>query len=195
MRTSGSGQSASQSSRLCHACLSVLKRKSFHYSRCYPHHVSLQAFIEASRMKCDICSWMLSVLPESDQETLSVLSEGRISNNMIATDSDGSISESRSRLKDSLQMRQDWLKWDSMVSFTGIQIRCLRGWEYHKSAQATLHIYLNPSYQGYFLPSRRVYDGWLRGFWEDMDRRKGCAWRNGLLLITHKCVSIRASTL
>lgn len=120
---SGNRQSASQSSHLYHACLSVLTRQSFQKARCYSHHISLKAFMEASRMECYICSWMLSVLPESDQETLRALSEERISNNMVAVGNNVSVSDSRTMLWQALQADQSGCTW--------ICRTCSPGWKYN----------------------------------------------------------------
>lgn len=188
-RASGSGQSAGQSSRLCHACLSVLTRQDFQEHKCYPHHDSLKAFLEASRRKCYICSWMLSVLPESYQENLEALAEGMISDNMIATDIQNSVSDSiRASLPRTLGIGKLWLKWGSRVLFTGIQIRRLRP----SDDEVMIAIYLNPSYKGYFPFSTRVYDNWLSDFWVKVESNRGFAWQNSLELITHTSITIPA---
>lgn len=185
-------QSASQSSHLCHACRSVLTRQSFQKARCYRHHRSLKAFMQASRMKCYICSWMLSVLPESDQETLRALSEKRILNNMVAIENDVSTSDTSTTSWQALQMEQSGRTWDWRDSFTGMEMQCLPSSS--SVGEVRVLIYLNPSYQGYFPLSTRVYDSWLRDFWSAMDWRMSFVWSRGLVLIADEGTSIHTRT-
>lgn len=190
-RASGSEQSASQSSRLCHACLSVLTRHDFQEYKCYPHHDSLKAFMEASRKRCYICSWMLSILPESYEESLRALAQGMISDNMIATDTQDSVSDSiRAGLPQILRIGKSWLKWDSRVRFTGMHIRRGRP----ADDEVMIAIYLNPSYKGYFPLNTRIYDNWLSDFWGKVESSRDFAWQTGLELINHRSIIIPART-
>lgn len=58
----GEMHSSSQLSRLCHACQSVLTRDDLQVDKNYPHHISPEAFVEANRMKCYICSHVFTSL-------------------------------------------------------------------------------------------------------------------------------------
>lgn len=141
-------------------------------------------------MKCYICSWMLSVLPESDQETLRALSEERISNNMVAIENDVSTSDTSTTLWQALQMKQSGHTWDWRDSITGMEMQCLPS----SVGEVRILIYLNPSYQGYFPLSTTVYDSWLRDFWSAMDWRMSFAWTRGLVLIADEGTSIHTIT-
>lgn len=82
-RASGSGQSHSQPYYLCQACLLVLTRVNLVVGKFYSYHTGLKDFVEASRLRRYICSWLFDALPEDDQETLGLLAEGKIPDYLI----------------------------------------------------------------------------------------------------------------
>lgn len=193
IRAPRGGQSAIVLRRLCPACLSVITRQDFERKRCYPHHRSLKRFLEASSMGCYICSWMFEALPISHQEVLMARAEDRISDNMVALDSDDSTSNHRADFRDSLQREQTvWsVKWGSRVSFTGMVI----AQPINVGDEADVSILLHPSYKGYFPPNTTLYDGWLKNFWEDMVKHTESTWDHGLAFISHESTKPRETTV
>lgn len=137
-------------------------------------------------MKCYICSRMLSVLPESYQECLRLLAEGRVSDAMTAADRDARVVSLRTRSRGSQRMNQNILKWDSRISFTGIEIDDGKT----STHELPLALHLNPSYQGHFPLGSAVYDGWLRDFWEHMEQLENSLWRQDIMLLNHEGIAI-----
>lgn len=159
---SGRGQSSSQPTRLCQACLSVLARDDLEVGRDYPHHSTLKAFVEASDMTCYVCSWLLSQIWVKHRNILGQLAEGTTPHHMIVEEgetTDTGASDPRAELIDRLrignEMSGESVSWGS---FTTMRIEAPDIYEscYQISA------YLNPSYEGYFPLERGAYDTLLK---------------------------------
>lgn len=162
---SGSRQSPTQSTRLCQACLSVLARDDLEVERNYPHHGTLRAFVEASDMRCYVCSWVLSPLPENGQSILRLLAKGTNPHHMIVEEgktTDPGASDPRAKLIDRLRKiigaRGESVSW---VSFTTMRIEAPTDFEGYRKISA----YLNPSYEGYFPLDWVFYDDFLKDYW------------------------------
>lgn len=180
---SSTKQSTSQPSLLCQACQSVLTRDKLNFDEFHPHHSSLETFIEASGVRCYICSWLFSGLSVDTQDSLRLLVEGRLQDNMNMEEAqitDGGISNSKTEFLDHIGGRMT--KWDksvSWVSFTGMQIVSTRG------PYLQVWVQLNPLYTGYFPLKTNIYDKSLKAMWEKVANHTTQP-RSAPLIITHQ---------
>lgn len=161
----GEKHPSSQPSRLCHACQSVLTRDDLEAHKKYTHHSSLDAFIEANRMNCYVCSHVFrspGSKPEDIQEILRQAAEGKTPD-VVAKD------ETQSTDYNTSNPRVDFRHWISTfeegreprVSFTDLEI------EYHGGRGYYLKfcIALNPFYEGFLPPNTESYDTLLSAMW------------------------------
>lgn len=182
--TSGSGQSTSQPSRLCQACLSVLKRDGLELETYYPHHSTLRAFIEASKIRCYVCSWILSQVPENDQRILERLAQGKAPDYMTVEEdenTDTGVSDPRAKLRDCLRDR--FGAWDESVSWDSFTAMEIRPWVGSQDCRR-ISVYLNPSHEGYFPLDTRVHDTFLSNYWKALAFK--CVWRDKLFVASHE---------
>lgn len=185
---SGSGQSPSQSTRLCQACLFVLAQDNLEVRKNYRHHSTLRAFVEASNMRCYVCSWLLSQVHEDDRSVLVQLAEGIIPHHMIVEEgktTDTDASDPRAELIDRLRyFNEEESEGVSWVSFTTMRIEAPTDCEgcYKISA------YLNPSYEGCFSLDRGVHDTLLKNYW--IARSVNRVWSEKLVITSYEGKSI-----
>lgn len=72
-----SSQTFSQPSHLCQACLSVITRDDLVGGRYYPHHSSLDTFVQAALDGCYHCSQLLASININDREDIILLAKGK----------------------------------------------------------------------------------------------------------------------
>lgn len=181
-RASGSGQSRGQPSHLCQACLSVLTRDDLELNKLYPHHKDVKALVEASRMRCYICSWLLVNLPTDAQEGLDLLAEGKMPDDTVVQEArpiSRFTSDTRGGTLDYIQnyTRGKLGEGEFWVSFTNLKIVKL----FRRSPEVAFC--LNPLYDGYIPSTTRVYDTWLSNIWLSV-LGDICNRRNVLAIIT-----------
>lgn len=190
------GQSASQPSRLCQACLSVLERDGLELGTCYPHHSTMRGFVEASNTRCYVCSYLLSRLqrhwPQSLRVILEQLAEGEALDRIFVEEDEDIISgvsypraDLRSCLRDVIETWDESVSW---VSFTVMRIEARVGSEDYRRVS----VYLNPSHEGYFPLDTGVYDNLLWDYWRFLATRM--PWTDRLLLTSHEGISILTLT-
>lgn len=186
----GSRQSPSHSTRLCPACLSVLARDDLEVDRNYPHHDTLRAFVEASDMRCYVCSWLVSKLCEHAQSILRRLAKGTNPHHLIVEEgetTDTGASDRRVRATDHLrdvnELCAQTVPW---VSFTTMRIEPAFGGSCYKIL--ALH---NPSYKGYFLLDAEDYDFFRKDYLGEFSS----VWRERLIIISYEGISILTLTI
>lgn len=169
-RASDSGQSTSQSSRLCQACLSVFMRDELEVGFDYfPHHSSLDAFIEAAQARCYICSSVFLSLPSDKQESLRLLASGKEPNQTSLEKKQlGTGINSFSPEKHMHSFRDDLegrLLRGRMrfVSFTGMGFF----WP-SRDDPVDIRVRLNPLYETYFPPQMAATRDSLRKMWVEV---------------------------
>lgn len=190
---SGSGQTPSQPTRLCQACLSVLTRDDLEVGKDYPHHSTLRALVEASNTRCYVCSWLLSQLWEYDQNVLRQLAEGRTPHHMIVEE-DGTTNTGASdqrtelidHLRDAIGKRGESV---SCISFTTMRIE--DPFIYETCHKISAH--LNPSYEGYFPLDREVYDTLLKNYWQRLSVTR--IWEDHFIITSYEGKSILTPTI
>lgn len=129
----------------------------------YPHHTDLKDFIEASQIKCYICSWLFTHLPASSQENLLLLARGNISDRASA--SKRAFNQSslvRAELLDNIRngaIERKWYEGVSWASFTSMKV------ENHSEHYLSVSVLLNPFYEDYFPSTTWFSDSWLRDLW------------------------------
>lgn len=190
-----SGQSPSQSTRLCQACLSVLAQDDLEVERDYPHHSTLKAFVEASDMRCYVCSWLLSQVHEDDQSILRQLAEGIVPHHWPKIVEKGETTDTgapdpRAELKDRLRKvigtSGETVSW---VSFMTMRIEAPADSE----GGCKISAYLNPSYEGYFPLHGRIHDILLKNYWIVLSINS--VWEDKLIITSYKGKSILTQTL
>lgn len=155
-------QPSHQPPRLCQACLSVLA-SDVKIEKVYPHYTELKDFIEASQMKCYICSWLFTHLPASSQENLLLLATGAISDQASASKAASSQSSLlRAELLDNIRngaIERKWYESVSWASLTSMEV------ENHSEKYLSISVLLNPFYEDYFPSTSWFSDSWLRDLW------------------------------
>lgn len=178
------GQPSHQPSHLCQACLSVLA-SDVKIEKVYPHHIDLKDFIEASQVKCYICSWIFTHLPSSSQENLLLLARENISDQAIASKAASSPSSLlRAELLDNIRngaIERKWYEGVAWASLTSMKI------ENRSEKYLSISVLLNPFYENYFPSTTRFSDSWLRDVWATV--------KNGMRLLIGEFIIITQSML
>lgn len=158
-------------SRLCQACLSVLTRDDLEIAKLYAHHIDLKGFVEASRMKCYICSWVFAGLSQDVQEALRLLAEGKIPANVITHKVEPGIgrkSDHRTRLRNYLE--DYWVEGGGVGPGNDLSWLSLIGMKIQPSSAGQPHmeilVLLNPFYEVYFPLTTTVDDEWICNLWK-----------------------------
>lgn len=190
---SGSGPSPSQPTRLCQACLYVLERDNLEVQKNYPHHNTLRAFVEASNMRCYVCSWLLSQVWEDSRNILGQLAEGIIPHQMIVEEgetTDTGASDPRAELINRLRnINGEGSESVSWVSFTTMRIEALA----ESEGCCKISAYLNPSYEGYFPLDGGLYDTLLKDYWIKLSVKS--VWTNKLIITSYEGKAILTLTI
>lgn len=160
-RVSDNGQLRSHPSHLCQACLSVLA-SDVKSERVHPHHIDLKDFIEASEIKCYICSWLFTNLSTSSQDNLLLLARENISAQAIASEAASRQPILRAELLNNIRngaIESKWYEGVSWASLTSMKV------EHHSEKYLSISVLLNPFYEYYFPSTTRFSDSWLRDVW------------------------------
>lgn len=179
-RASGSSQSFSQPSHLCQACLSVLARDKLELKRWYPHHTSLDSFIEASHTSCYVCSHLFSDLDIDERKNLKRVAQGkapdeRTSNEIYwgyyPSDFIENLPDPVKKGDHSRVLDNQTIYW---ASFTMMQLTTWSAWEasYANLGDATywlIRVRLNSMYEAYIPLHLTAYRSSLRELWKNVE--------------------------
>lgn len=83
----------------------------------YPHHDSIQSFIEAKNQQCYVCAYLFRLLPEEVRDSFTLFAEGTISDRLLERGITPNLGDSGSMVHD-----LHWGKDLPGVSFTGLAI-------------------------------------------------------------------------
>lgn len=176
--TSGGSRSSSQPSHLCQACLSVLARDNLELTKWYPHHSSLDSFIETSHTRCYVCSYLFSSLDIDDQQNLKLLATGKVPdqkavNKKVIVGSD--FSDFRETHPDPVKrdasFRESFGQTTSWVSFTMVKLTQWEAWgpldanNPRDAAYWQIQVRLNPMYEAYVPPHLKAHRSSLKELW------------------------------
>lgn len=174
---SGSCRSFSQPPHLCQACLSVLERDNLEIKEYFPHHTSLEAFVEACFTRCSFCSYLLSLLDNDDQNNLMLLAAGKVPgrnaiNKQVKHGDD--VSEFTETHSDPVErdalFRDQFGQTTSWASFTMMQLTGWLPWAVGPHGNYwRVQVKLNPLYEGYIPPHLTAYRSPLKQLWKAVD--------------------------
>lgn len=156
-------------SRLCCACLSALTREGLETHVLYPHHDSIQSFIEAKNRQCYVCAYMFRLLPEEVRDSFGLLAEGTVPDHLLGRGSTPDLGGVH------VVGGLSWSKMLPGVSFTGLVINTV--WD-SEGGEVT-------SIQFCLMPKHKDSDSCLRHLTipEDFNWAK---WRNEVEMARHK---------
>lgn len=162
-------QTFSQPSHLCQACLSVITRDDLVGSRYYPHHSSLDSFVQAALEGCYHCSQLLASLDVNDRENLMLLAEGKPPDEKTVKKSRvwniSPPTEWAEKYPDPVERRARFRKFYSQTtSWVSFTMMCLTISELFWEISATL----NPMYEEYIPPHLLAYRSSLVELWKNV---------------------------
>jgi len=147
---------------LCEACSSILTMDGLEIDRPYSHHTTLQSFLAAHQMGCNMCR--LSLFEGPRIEDWLNLAEGRITKTIPADEDQDAVEDTSSSIEDTRhRIEEHWGFADGdelLVSFTGL-------WVSSNGADSVVaRVRLNPAYEEFIPVGMKPYE---RTLWERWD--------------------------